>query len=177
MTELRPINELTKPDERNLYFVVNDSGGNARKLSLEDIYSEVENITLHDGVPQHIKEHFSQARHLAIYSWFHYPFNVTSMMMGFVCVEYALKAKSGKKTNFKSLIQLAVDNGWIKDEGFAIAKYREDTDKSYVETLVDTMPKLRNQLAHGSRMLHNSGLSSLRICADFINQLFPLSEQ
>ncbi|MFW5454618.1 hypothetical protein [Thioalkalivibrio sulfidiphilus] len=39
-------------------------------------------------------------------------------------------------------------------------------------TLIDVMPSLRNELAHGSPMLHNNALASLRICADFINQLF-----
>jgi hypothetical protein len=93
--------------------------------------------------------------------------------MGFVSVEFALKEKSGKKASFRSLIKLAVDNGWIKDEGFTIARcQKRPQENSYVETLVEVMPKLRNDLAHGSNMLHNNCMSSLRICAEFINQLY-----
>ena len=173
MNDLSPITDITKPDERNLYFVVTDAGGKARKLSLKDIYAEVSRIQLHEGVPAHIIEHFSQARYLSVYSWFHYPFNVTSQFMGFVSVEYALKTKSGTKKHFRALIREAVDKKWISDSGFTIAKHREGNhDKSYVETLVEVMPNLRNSLAHGSNMLHNNSISSLLICAEFINQLF-----
>ena len=96
--------------------------------------------------------------------------------MGFVSVEYALQLKSGKKdSSFKHLIQLAVKEGWIQDDGFSIAKLREDNGRSYVETLIEVMPSLRNRLAHGSNMLHNNALASLRICAELINQLFKNS--
>lgn len=47
-----------------------------------------------------------------------------------------------------------------------------ETEPPYVEVLIETMPSLRNDLAHGSPILHNQALSSIQICADFINQLF-----
>jgi len=173
MEVLKPINELDSPDERNLYFTVHEEGCEARKLTLNDIYNEVESIRLHSGVPEDIRSHFSQAQNLAVYSWHHYPFNVTSQFMAFVSVELALKIKSGKKSNFKHLIKLAVENKWIADEGFTIARHREGKQqKSYVETLIEVMPNLRNRLAHGSNMLHNNCISSLLTCSEFINQLF-----
>lgn len=173
METLKELEDVTQPDERNLYFVAQDSHGEASRLSLDHIHSVVDAIQLNENVPEKIRSHFSQAQNLAVYSWFHYPFNVTSQFMGFVSVEFALKEKTGKKANFKALIKEAVDNGWIKDEGFTIARLREGPqDRRYVETLVEVMPKLRNDLAHGSNMLHNNCLSSLRICAEFINQLY-----
>ena len=96
--------------------------------------------------------------------------------MGFVTVEFALKQRLKSSANFKQLIRTAIDAGLIKDEGFAIVAHREPSPQSYVETLVDVMPKLRNTLAHGSHMLHNNALSSLRICADFINQLYQVAD-
>ena len=173
METLKDRHQLELPDQRNFYLVVGESGGKARRLSLDDIHSEVSRIQLHDGVPECIRSHFAQAQNLAVYSWYYYPFNVTSQFMGFVSVEFALKQKTDKKANFKNLIQEAVEKGWIVDEGFTIARHREGTfEKSYVETLIEAMPKLRNDLAHGSEMLHNNCVASLLICAEFINQLF-----
>lgn len=173
MEELKPFEEINTPDVRNTYFVVGDGKSYVRKLSLSDIHEAVSRITLNESVPVAIRSHFSQAQNLAVYSWFHYPFNVTAQFFGFVSVEYALKIRLNNKGSFKKLIEMAVKQKLISDSGFAIASLREAADKSYVETLVDVMPKLRNRLAHGSDMLHNNSLSSLRICADFINQLFP----
>lgn len=172
MEELKKFHEIQKPDERNLYFAVMDGKSVARRLSLEDIHEHVSSITLHEGVPENIRSHFAQAQNLAVYSWFHYQFNVTAQLMGFVSVEFALKQKSGSKAKFKHLIEKAISEGWIADDGFAITKLRENPEGSYVEVLANVMPKLRNDLAHGTNMLHNNALSSLRICAEFINQLF-----
>ena len=174
MEVLKPISELTAPDERNLYFVVTDSSGYSRKLSLQDIHDVVSEITLHDGVPDPVRSHFSQAQNLAVYSWFHYPFNVTSQLLAFISVEFALKHRFDSRDRFKNLIARAVREGLIHDTGFAIATNRDEALEPYVNTLIKVMPDLRNRVAHGSSMLHNSSLSSLRICADFINQLFPL---
>lgn len=172
MESLKELEEIAEPDERNLYFLVTESGGHARRLTLKDIHEHVASIQLDPGVPDNIKSHFAQAQNLAVYSWYYYPFNVTSQFLGFVSVEYALQIKSGKDASLKELIRLAVKEGWVKDSGFSIAKLREKNEKSYVETLAEVMPHLRNTLAHGSNMLHNNALSSLRICAEFINQLF-----
>lgn len=172
METLKPLANVTNVDVRNTYFVVTSADTFARKLTLEEIHSIVASITLHEGVPEGIRSHFAQAQNLAIYSWFYYPFNVTAQFMGFVSVELALKQRLNSKASFKHLIRKAVDGGLINDNGFAIAVHREPSSVSYVETLAEVMPDLRNRLAHGSSMLHNNSLSSLRICADFINQLF-----
>jgi len=173
MEKLKDRKQLQAPDQRNLYFVIAEGGGRAKHLTLDDIYSEVSRIQLHDGVPEDIRNHFAQAQNLAVFSWYYYPFNVTAQFMGFVSVEFALKQKTGKTAPLKNLIREAVEQGLITDKGFTIAQYREgNPERSYVETLIEAMPNLRNRLAHGSVMLHNQSLSSLLICAEFINQLF-----
>jgi len=177
METLKPFGELTEPDKRNFYFAVVDGKEMACRMTLKDIHEHVALITLHDNVPDDVKSHFAQAQNLAVYSWFHYQFNVTAQLLGFVSVEYALKKKTGSKSKFKFLIDRAIAEGWIQDDGFAIAKLRENPETSYVDVLSSVMPKLRNDLAHGSDMLHNNALSSLRICADFINQLFLADER
>lgn len=178
METLKSLAEITDPDERNLYFQVVDENEVTRRLTLQDIYESVSAISLHDGVPEEIRSHFTQARNLAVYAWFHYQFNVTAQLMGFVSVEYALKLKTGKsRANFTALIKTAIEEGWISDDGFTAAKRRNNPESSYVEVLARVMPSLRNDLAHGTGMLHHKSVSSLRTCAEFINQLFEPLER
>jgi hypothetical protein len=43
----------------------------------------------------------------------------------------------------------------------------------FVERLWQTIPDLRNQLAHGSSILHPNSRYTLRVACQAINQLFP----
>jgi hypothetical protein len=143
MEQLKPLNEICQADARHQYSVVLDNSlGDFRPLSLEDVYDIAERINLHDGVPDRIRTHFQTARNLYVYSWFYYPFNVTAQLHAFLSAEFALKVKSGAQTGgFRRLLKRA-------------------------------LPYLRNELAHGSTMLHNRGAEYLGICAELINQLF-----
>ena len=166
-----------------------------RKLELKDVYEIAANIRLHDGVPEVIRDHFSTARNLLLYSWFYYPFNVTAEFLAFVTLEFALKErfdlKNGygkrKEASFKRLVEKAVKEGLVRDVGFSHIRNQSESPndhsgyeigissrpvKSYVETLVESLPFLRNELAHGRSMLHMDGAFSVRLCAEFINQLF-----
>ena len=172
METLKSLADVTAADERNMYFRVSGPDAHAAQQSLEQVHSLIESIVLHEGVPEAIRDHFAQAQNLALYSWYYYPFNVTAQFMAFVSVELALKMRLGTKATFKQLIQKAIVDGLVTDTGFAITAHRKPTEGSYVETLAKVMPDLRNRLAHGTTMLHNKSLSSLRTCADFINQLF-----
>lgn len=189
MEELKKFEEVTLPDERQKAFVLVDrASGQYRPLTLRDVYQNASDIKLHDGVPEVIRTHFATAQNLLVYSWFFYPFNVTAQFLAYVTVEFALKErfKPRKKTSFRELVKLAIEQGLVKDEGFSHIRERSELDeyieqevgiesqdiKSYTETLIKAMPYLRNELAHGSRMLHPNGASLVRICAEFINQLF-----
>jgi hypothetical protein len=189
MEELKRFTEIQEPDERQKAIaVINHVSGQYRPRTLRDIYDGAASMKLHSGVPEKIRSHFATAQNLLVYSWFFYPFNVTSQFLAFVTVEFALKEilKPKKYLSFKQLLSQAVAQGLVKDEGFSHLREQQEIDeqmfqetgmeqetvKSYVETLIETMPYLRNELAHGSQMLHPNGASSVRICAEFINQLF-----
>lgn len=43
---------------------------------------------------------------------------------------------------------------------------------SYVESLTTALPTIRNELAHGSRMLHPNSAKTLRVVAEMLNQVF-----
>ena len=134
-------------------------------------------------------EHFDTARNLLIYSWFVYRFNQVAELHAFSSLEFALKTKCGASSKgLKKLLESAVERGWIMDSGFryfrSVADVVMPDDEAdsgnpdakdvqeYCKTLIGTLPFIRNELAHGSRMLHPNGLTTLTIVAALINQLF-----
>ena len=52
----------------------------------------------------------------------------------------------------------------------------EDFDQDWLGVFIETLPKIRNRYAHGSKVLHNSVLRTFEIVSELINQLFcPVS--
>ena len=177
MEILKPLDKIMQPDERNLFFVFIDNNGNQRRQDIGDLHRAASSITLNSTVPETVRSHFAQALNLSVYAWFHYQFNVTADFMSMVTVEFALRERLKPEgyVPFKKLVVRAVRMGLVKDEGFEVARGTPIGKTSYVETLIEVLPVLRNGHAHGAFMLYNNPFTSLRIAADFINQLFPNS--
>jgi len=191
MEALKPFEEILEADIRQQSFVKLTEQGKFENNTLRDFYNCAKARELHDGVPERIRNHFQTARHLLIYAWFYYPFHVTAMFHALVTAEFALKLRAGsQRGGFERLLKQAIQNGWIRDEGFAHGRHIKERLKrqreegkvfgheypeveSYCTTLLRVLPFLRNELAHGTSMLHNESPKWLRICADLINQLFP----
>ncbi len=176
MEEFKKLEDVGKPDRRNSYFaVVNQETGENRPLDHEDIYKSVDAVNLLDSVPEDIRSQFNVAKNLAVYTWFSYSFHQISELKAFSTLEMALKQKFGKNKNgFRGLLRKAVNSGLIRDKGFSHITHevQEEYEMEYSRRLPDIIPNLRNELAHGSNMLHPGSISNLQICADFINQLF-----
>lgn len=174
MEEFKKLEELNKPDERNLYYrLMNMDTGESRRICVEDVYRAIETIILNENVPEDVVSQFSVAKNLALYSWYSYPFHQISEMKAFSCVELALKIKVGKEIRgLSTLIKKALSLGLIKDNGFRHIKVNRDNPVQYSEMLPKLIPKLRNELAHGSTTLHTGSIMNLQICADLINQLY-----
>jgi hypothetical protein len=75
MEAFKQFNEIVEADVRQKYF----------GRTLQDFHRRAEQIALHDGVPEGIRNHFQTARHLLIYSWFYYPFHVSRFASFFAC--------------------------------------------------------------------------------------------
>lgn len=191
METLKLFENLCTPDVRQSFFrVTNSATGEVSLLRHEDIYDSAASIRLHAGVPEDVASHFSAALNLLAYSWYHYPFNGAAQFMAYVSVEYSLKVRfpSDKRQNFASLLRRSVSEGLVKDNGFSHCKAHipgigevhvvppmfVPAEGPYVEALVKLMPGLRNNLAHGVTNIHMQGPQSVRICAELINQLFPV---
>lgn len=174
MEEFKLLASLTNPDERNLFWVAIDpSAGTSRSLTLDDIYDSVSEISLDDIVPENIKSQFNVAKNVAVYSWYCYSFHQVCEMKAYSTVEFALKQRLAKKFPLPKLINKAINFGLIKDAGFSHLRKPVDEDSvEYCKSLVGIMPKLRNGLAHGGTTLRPGAVRTLRICADFINQLY-----
>lgn len=194
----RDLEHVKTPDPRYVSRTVLDPKVGVRAMTLEDHWRDVEAFALHEGVPRSIRVHFDTARNLMLYSWLVYRFHPVAELHAFSSVEYALNRRAGTAPHrigpgFKRLLQRAVSEGWIHDDGFRhyrqIAARREEAVpeeaevlgmeevvrpkvQSYVETLVETLPFLRNELAHGSAHLAPSGKRTLALCCDLIDQVF-----
>ncbi len=190
MEELKPLEALTAPDERQRFFaVVDHSAGTHRPLEASDVYERAAQANLHSGVPEAIRSHFATAQNLVAYSWFCYPFNVAAELHGYISVEFALRTRfpALPKANFKDLLDKAVSEGLLTSEGFTYGRLTDRQPyppnmhvpgtvpalQDYVDAVAEAMRKLRNSLAHGSSMLHMKGGTVLLVCSEIINQLFP----
>ena len=71
----------------------------------------------------------------------------------------------------KKLLKKAVNERWINDSGFRHIK-NPDNDNSYCKSLIEILPDLRNNVAHGHSMLLPDCIGHIEKCADFVNQLF-----
>jgi len=198
---LRAPEQISVVDPRYASRAVLDPRLGARPMTLEDHWQDIAALALHDEVPNLIRVHFETARNLLLYSWFAHRFQQVAEMHAYASVEYALRKRAGlplrgRKPGLRFLLRQAVEEGWIRDEGFR--RFREVADRraeyeemeavvtgteldpnrrseewSYVRTLADLLPEFRNKLAHGSAMLAPSGKRTLALCCDLINQLFP----
>jgi hypothetical protein len=193
---LRRLDSITAVDPRYAARVVIEPKVGARPMNIEDHWNDIEAMALHEGVPGVIRVHFETARNLVLYSWFAYRFQQVAEMHAYASVEYALRLRArlpvrSSGWDLRRLLHRAVREGWIRDEGFRhvrlMAERRAEFERRgqepeppaapeaqrFARIISDTLPFIRNKLAHGSAMLSGNAKSALAICSDIINQLFP----
>ncbi len=196
----RTLDNISAVDPRYAARSVIDPRAGMRPMTIEDHWRDIDTLALHEGVPSLIRIHYDTARNLLLYSWFVFRFQQVAEMHAYASVEYALRKRAGlplrgRKPTLKVLLRRAVDEGWIRDEGFR--RFREDAARraeyeemeatvtgrepdpnraeawSYVGMLAKLLPEFRNKLAHGTAMLAPRGKRTLALCCDLINQQFP----
>lgn len=199
--EFKPLAAVCEPDERWAHFT---RTVDFSPVTLADRHADLSTIDLADAVPAPIREHFNTGKNLLLYAWFVYRFIPVAELHVYSTVEMALRERAKREGRperldrkgkavpwkFSELLQMAVKERWIVDDGFAVVRRRREANAErferlgdepdadmqsvnrYCDTLVESMPWLRNHLAHGSTSVHPGGMSTLRVCADLINQLF-----
>src|SRR6267154_4993214 len=202
--QLRALQEVSSPDPRTENLVVLTTGGGFRPYVLEDFHRAIDDVRLHDSVPEDVWVHFETARNLILYSWFVYRFQSVGELQALASLEFALRQRCEREgvevpQGLRKLLQHAIQARWVSSE--QMSGYRESQDRrrafiestsfpfvgrqecipqldpdAYLEQLADALPRLRNEFAHGSGMLLGQGVQILRLCADFINQVFDSVE-
>ncbi len=197
LEKFKTLDEVLLPDARQEAFQVFDTEFNDfRRKELSDIHSALSEINLDENVPQKVRDHFTTSKHLSLYSWFVYRFIPVAEFHAIASLEFALKEKTGKpKWGLKRLLSHAVNSQWVEDNDFKIhrrskeqnryraemwaeagisSNYQEPESKEgeYTSILVESMPYIRNEYAHGSSTIAPQGFLTLTICADFINAVY-----
>jgi hypothetical protein len=172
MEELKRLEQLQEIDERHALL----SQVTGRLLDPSLLHSAVSKIELNETAPDDIKSQFNVARNMALYSYFCYSFAPEVQAKTFVIIEHALRLREGSGNYFglKKLLKISVNNGWITDTGFRHLNNPGNAN-SYSKSLIEIISMMRNEFAHGTNILVPDCLTHLSVCADFINQLYPVS--
>ena len=141
--------------------------------SLEGMHKVLSSYKLHSNVPLDVQKQFDVARNMALYSYFYYALAPEVHHKTYTVIEMALriKASSNERLMLKALLKKAVDENWISDFGFRHLPNPTE-ENLYCKRLIDVMPRLRNNHAHGTNMLFQNCLEHVMIATDLINQLF-----
>jgi hypothetical protein len=213
---MRLLQDLAKPDPRHL----------GRSDLLASRYTELEGIHVDESVPDNVRQLFETAKNLSLYSWYVYRFHPVARLVAYTCLESALrqlvlrdasfpknKLRNGRPV-FKEMLKHAVEHGWLRNEGFEIARHlagvrakqlvtigqieemtalgleriesREPSaeeiaaeleSSTYVHGLTESIPLIRNHLAHGGSFLDSGSVAILKIVAEALNQLYPIHKR
>jgi hypothetical protein len=145
-------------------------------MQIGDLQQLVQPIELGSAVPLEVRHQFDLARLAFVYSWFAYELATLAELHAYGVLELALKCKAKaqnalpKQRGLAILIKLAIKREWLRDHDFEVPW----PSPSGKVSLLDLLPHLRNELAHGSTQLFPQGsLESLGLCAAVIGKLFP----
>jgi hypothetical protein len=89
---------------------------------------------------------------------------------------HAIAVARAKERTAGEARQAMIDQGLesIKvDNSEPLIITEEDRNWDLLQTLIETIPSLRNELAHGSSMLTNQVLGNIELVAEILNQLYP----
>ncbi len=87
----------------------------------------------------------------------------------------AAVAKAKERISMVAM-QTMIDQGLESievDDSEPLVITEEDRSWNLLQTLTETIPSLRNELAHGSSMLTNQVLGNIELAAEILNQLYP----
>jgi hypothetical protein len=152
----------------------------ARPMSIEDMHHLIQPLSLAASVPQDVREQFDKARHAFVYSWFSYDLATLAEQQAYSVVEMALRmryeadSENGRdRLMLANLLKVAQERQWLLREDFEVPSFSGIGGNL---CLLDLLPRLRNELAHGStRLMPYGSLDMIRLCFEIISNLFPAS--
>jgi hypothetical protein len=182
--KLKPSDRLLSPDPRSVLVGIDRDTGEQRAITLEDMHRNAARIQLNKTVPQDIRDHFTTALNLGVYSWFVYRFTMVSQQQAYATLEWALRERLGtsakrRRATFAELLTEAVDTEVLRGRAFrhwvVIGGDPNDDEAAdaWLREMIDVIRNFRNDLAHGSFTLAPMHWMILNIVADAVNQLYP----
>jgi hypothetical protein len=181
--KLRPAEHIHEPDPRNALTVWCDTAtGVVRPVQASDLHEAVATFVLDPAVPVDIAQHFETVKNVYLYSWFIYRFQPVAELQSLSCLEYALRVRLAgeiragklkeKRPGLQRLMEYAIKNHLVKNEGFARWVEAQDPEWDLLTSLERALPQIRNDYAHGSYNLMPTALGLIELVHEIINQLF-----
>lgn len=196
---------LFDTDYINTLWLKRSADGTEEPVVFDDWYAHISAIRLSESVPGEIREQFDTARNTLLYSWFSYRLRMVGLLYSYTVVENALRerlqVRSKRGPGLGALLRKAVGDGLLNDSGFCVARagrqqsFKHEGDQlicevtydpavlsdlrhrtAYVTQLCESIPRLRNLLAHGKPDVYCDVLTPLMVHAEIINMLFEPHE-
>jgi hypothetical protein len=198
METLKRIEDIQKPDERNLMW---GSLATGEPVTINDRYVEIASIHVNQTAPEQVRSYFVTIQNVCLYAWFSYDFYALVVFLTFTLIEMALKLRFPRKgqdrRTLQPLLGEAIKQKLINEKAFTHIKVirQQQTENlrtrrrfdnitrsslpknDYLAILLKSLPKLRNSFAHPSgHAIHfpHEATFSVRFAAEFVNQLFPV---
>lgn len=209
--QLKPLAELLIADPRHLSFVLLDRSapGGLREPSVADYHAEVADLELSEAVPPGVRSAFAVVRMIWLFGWYYWPLHTIAGFQALLCLDIALglriQAVDGTwapgmwRPSFTDVIERAVHERWITDDGISHARRLQDQreryasrmedvagfdslapaardDQRYSKLLAEVLPDTRNRSAHPANYWHSlpgDAFLTIENVRDIIAQLFP----
>lgn len=196
---LKPLAQISEPDSRNVGWVIrNHENGSIRELTLAEHYTAVESLALSVPVHGDVVTVYNTARNVLLYSWYVYRFTSVAELQAYAALEYTLRWRfdllhQDSAPTLAPLLERARREDLITDDTFrdlrklALPVFTGNAfldanidpqlveERGHVELLCKTLPRLRNDLAHGSQSVWPSAIGTFLVIKAAIERLSTTS--
>jgi hypothetical protein len=190
MEKLKPLSELFTEDSIFSQMMRLAAEEGEPTYSLEQHYQRYAMLKSPRGAPEEIVSGFVTAQHLAIYSWFVYPFSSAAELQALATLEHALRRRmsNNRARGLKERLDHAVAVGWVRgnnlrklhpyvlpitDTEFAQRPIDPDGVATLAVFIDNLLPEQRNWLAHGNWVGGGDVFILLDTVLQLIDQLYP----
>src|SRR5258707_7885250 len=123
METLKRLEDIQKPDERNLYWVFMSTD---KQVGLEDRYAAIASISVNSSAPEDVRSYFVTLQNLCVYAWFSYDLYALVVFLSFTLIEMALKLRLPRKgpdrRTLKLLLREAIKQKLVNEKAFTHIK-------------------------------------------------------
>ena len=189
MERLKPIDALLEPDGRfGEMMLWGEDEDSDVSYDLVDHYERFALLSSPGNAPEEVVGSFVTAQHLAIASWWFFPFSVVAKNQAYNALELALRRRMNARSarGLKERIEYAIREGWLNpaellalNPCFTPAQREAFTartvDFAGTDTLrlwAEELPRERNYLAHGNFAAGTDPFITLDVVAQLLKQIY-----